>query len=291
MSDFFNRERMWFGTEERMGWIETPMTGADVSPTGFGTSATGLNGFGYVRNSWDSHKNYQFAWGESADLGLASKIHAYRNGTYGRGLLYFHDPMYYGTNILPRRVADPSMAINYEAAPLINGLWPRATPTGANVNDLPLTTAVYDVPAGYNAQAAGDEVFIPIPEGFTLDVGAVWSASTGADLYFRTPAGVTALAKTAPGAPDLHPQSVSGQPWVRIGIRNTGGTVIALSVTAITARLVVPGEPSITTGPWMGGEGNSGCRFVGSPTLINYNGVMGGQVGLACTLTETGAWE
>lgn len=290
MGDFFNREKMWFGTERKMGWIETPMTGADVSPIGFGTSTTGLNGFGYVRNSWDSHKNYQFGWGESADLGLASKIHAYRNGTYGRGLIYFHDPMYYGTNILPRRLADPSMAINHEAEPLIQGLWPRSTPTPNNTNDLPVETAIYDVPAGYDSEASGGELFVPIPPGFTLYVGSVYSSSGSASLYFRTPSGRTNFTQSSRNTLNLHPQNVSGE-WARIGIQNPGGVKSAISLSAVSARLVPPGESANVSGPWMSGEGNSGCQFVGSPTLINYNGVNGGQVGIACTLAETGAWE
>lgn len=288
---FFNRDQMWFGTEQKMGWIETPMTGADVSPEGFSASATGLNGLGYVRNSWDSHKNYQFSWGDSADRALASKIHAYRNGTYGRGLIYFHDPMYYDMNILPRRVADPSMALNNEAEPLIRGMWPRSTPTPGNTNDLPAETAIYDVPAGFDAEVSGDEVFVPIPPGFTLVIGAVYASSGSSSLYARTQSGRTVIAQSGMNATNLHPQVISGTEWVRIGIQNPGGAQSALSISAISARLTPPGEQPSLAGPWLSGEGNSGCRFVGSPTLVNYNGVNGGQVGVACTLMETGAWE
>lgn len=293
MSDFFNREQMWFGTEESMRWIETPQTGADVSPLGFGTSATSLNGGGYVRNSWDSHKVHNFSWGESASPSLASLIHAYRNGSYGRGLIYFHDPMYYQTNILPRRVADPSMAVNYEAAPLIRDLWPRATPTGANANNLPVQTAIYDVPPEYDGMVGMDEIYIPIPPGFTFNFGAVYSsANAAARIYYRTPSGKFTVAQTTLTATDLLPISIAGEPWVRIGIENTAtSTTHAVSITAMMARLLPPGESPEPTTPWMGGEGHSGCQFQGNPTIVNYNGVNGGQVGIACTLVETGAWQ
>lgn len=289
---FFNRDRMWFGTEERMGWIETPQTGAEVSPVGFGASATNLNGGGYVRNSWDSHKVHQFSWGEGASLPLASMLHAYRNGTYGRGLIYFHDPMYYGANILPRRWADPSMALNYEATPLIPDVWPRSTPTGDNSNDLPVNTTIYDVEGGYNSQTNASELFIPIPPGFTLLLGAIYTTGDpNAVLYARTPAGSAPITMTDRNASDIMPQIVSGHPWVRIGFRNATNFQQTFSIVAMSARLVPPGEPADPLGPWRSGEGHSGCRFEGSPTLINYDGVDGGHVGLACTLTETGAWE
>ncbi|AXC37911.1 hypothetical protein SEA_JACKO_53 [Microbacterium phage Jacko] len=44
-------------------------------------------------------------------------------------------------------------------------------------------------------------------------------------------------------------------------------------------------------GPWKSGEGHGGCRFVGNPTVINYNGVGGGQIGLSAVFQEVGAWE
>lgn len=292
MADFYNRDRMWFGTEEAMTWIETPQTGADVSPVGFSASGTNLQGGGYERTSWDSHKVFVFSWGNSTSLEMASLLHSYRDGTYGRGLIWFHDPMYYQVNILPGRVADPSMAVNYEAPPLIRDNFPRFTPTAANPNRLPILTAIYDVADAYNAETAEDEIFIPIPPGFTLSLGAVYTtAHASANLYYRTPAGTVTITQTSPGASDLMPQSISGQPWVRIGMRNTSGAVRAVSITAMMARLLPPGEAPEPPAPWVKGHGHSGCRFRGTPTLVNYSGVGGGQVGVATTLTETGAWE
>lgn len=282
---------MWFGTDDKMVWIRTPKTGANVSPEGYGVEATGLNGFGYVRNSWDSHKTYGFSWSDSSTPALASLLQSFAHGTYGRGLIRFVDPMTYSTNVLPRRVADPSMALNYEAAPLITGLWPRSTPTPTNALNLPVQTAIYDVPAGYDSQTAADEIVIPIPPGHTLLIGGVYSTVNAlANVYFRTPAGLTTLTASASGVVNLHPQSVVGQPWVRIGLRNTSAAARAVSITALSARIVPPMEASDPLGPWMTGEGNSGCMFVGKVTQTYYSGVAGGQVGLACSLTETGAW-
>lgn len=296
MGDFYNRDKMWFGTLEYQTWVETPQSGADVSPSGFGTSATNLLGGGYVRNSVDSHKVYQFSWGSSADLALASLIHAFRDGTYGRGLLYFHDPMYYGMNILPKRWADPSMALNYEATPLIAGVWPTSTPTGPNPNGLPVQTAIYNVPAGHDSSVSGDELYLPIPPGFTLTLGMVFSAeAAGVRPYWRPQNSPekTPLAPLGKSATTLLPVVIpaNSTPGIYLGVRNLDATSRTLSISGAMARLAPPGEVVNQRGPWTSGHGHSGCEFRGSPTLINYNGVNGGQVGLACTLMETGAWK
>lgn len=141
MGIYDNEKQMWFGTEERMGWIECPLSGADVSPIGWNAEATMLNGGGFALNSWASHKRFAFGWGESATLGLASTIHSYADGSYGRGLLYFLDPMWYEVNVLPKHWADPSMALNAEAPTLIYDNEPTSTPTSSNTNGLPVQTA------------------------------------------------------------------------------------------------------------------------------------------------------
>ena len=228
-------ERMWFGTEQKMGWIETPETGADVSSLGMSADSTLQNGGGNVRNSWDSHKVFQFSWGNSASPNMVSLIQAYRNGSYGRGFLWFHDPMHYSTNLLPKRWADPSMAVNYEAEPLIPDANPTSVPVVSTANNYPINAAAYSVPAGYSSQTNSTEHFIPIPEGMTLLLGAVYAGP--AELYVRTLAGVSVISAMSPSVGAVVNTAITGQPWARIGIRNTGGTAAALTITGMSARL------------------------------------------------------
>lgn len=289
MATFENVEYMWFGTEARMSWVETPQTGAEVGSIGMGAEGVLLNGGGFARNSWASHKRYEFSWGDSADLRLASKIQGYASGTFGRGLIYFHDPMYYETNLLPKFWADPSMAVGFEAPSIVRNVDPTGSPLAANANDYPALSATYVLPSGYNSQTAGLELFIPIPPDMALVVGASYSGTP--NVYVRSGAGTVNLPRLTLGG-NVTSTVVVGQPWARLGFSGTG----ALTLNGMTARLIpalqagaVPVE--ITQGPWMSGEGNTGCRFNGKPTLVNYNGVLGGQVGLAASLIETGAWE
>ena len=288
MDLFDNIEKMWFGTERKMTWIDTPNTGAAAGSIGSNASTVLLGGGGSVRQSVDSHKGYQFSWGESADQRLVSLMESYRNGSYGRGLLYFSDPMYYRTNVLPKRHADPSMAVNWEAEPLVRDVSPTAVPQVPTENDYPVDAASYPLPAGFSSQAESGELFIPIPPGFTLALGAVFSGA-GA-VYARTPAGITNLTPLGLADTSVANHLVTGQPWARIGLRNQGATG-SLIVGGMTARLAKTVTSDLLAGPWYAGEGHSGCRFDGDPTVINYSGVAGGRIGLALNLKEVGAWE
>lgn len=273
MSLHNNPERMWFGTEQKMGWIETPNTGADVSSLGMTAEDNLLGGGGYVRNSWDSHKVFQFSWGESASPQMASLLQSYRNGSYGRGLLYFHDPMHYHTNLLPKRWADPSMAVNFEAEPLIPDVWPTAVPVTSTANNYPIFAAQYAVPSGYSSQANNTEHFIPIPTGMVLILGAVCTPSAGATLYIRTPAGITDMVPMDPAAATVVNTVIRDQPWARLGIRNTPGAG-TLTITGISARLAdsVPegeGSPFSFTNIMTHGS----FEVAGAPLTVRTNGV------------------
>ncbi|QDH48058.1 hypothetical protein LUPINE_50 [Microbacterium phage Lupine] len=292
MGLYQNIDRMWFGTEERMGWIENPQTGADVSSFGQSSNATLLPGGGVVRNSWDSHKVFQFSWGTGASPQMVSLLQAYRNGSYGRGFLYFHDPMHYETNLLPKRWADPSMAVNQEAEPLIPDVFPTGVPVVASTNNYPVRAASYIVPPLFNLEMAGGEHFIPIPDGMSLVIGASYSGN--AQIYVRTPAGRRDLPQLP--ASGSVATTVINATWARIGIRNSSSSPQQIIILGMTARLssALPNgaDPGlIGLGPWFSGEGHSGCRFQGNPTVINYNGVGGGQIGLSAVFQEVGAWE
>lgn len=301
-SVYDNIKQMWFGTREKMGWIELPQTGADVSPARRTSGETLIVGGAFQRNSFDAHKTYQFVWPDSSSRQLASTLQGYANGTYGRGLLYFLDPMYYETNLLPRRIADPSMALDYEAPSLVSGVLPRSTPTPANSNNLPVQTAVYDLPANYRASDA-DYTWIPIPEGMTLLLGAFYTSSGNATAGWVVKSGSTKtlLPKVSLSASTIitnffpHDPAIGG---VSLGIDVvTPGASAVVSPVAAVARFIRNGDiasldPSILSGPWMSGEGHSGARFSGNggPTLVNYSGIDGGQVGMSASFVEVGAW-
>ena len=179
---YTNRETFYFGTPGYMRMVRMPIRGMEASPVGWSNGGTYLNGGGYVRRSFDSHKTYDMTWGGSSAPEVAQTIKSYADGTFGRGLIYFQDPTTYTGNVLPARWADPSLALNYEGRGLIYGIEPTATPTpNARQNNLPVLSAVYSGISSTGASLAvneSDTVFIPVAPDKTLFLGAVYTSST-----------------------------------------------------------------------------------------------------------------
>ena len=313
---------MWFGTEERMQWVPIPQSGADVSPQNWNANGTLLDGGGYSFNSFGSHKQYQFSWDGASAIKAAQTMENYASGTYGEGLIYFQDPLTYRQNVLPAHWADPSLALRgapklYRSLdlPVTKVVTPNPGP-----NELPLYGVKYDLSqVGPAYPQAIDTLFIPVPPGMNLAVGAIYTATgTGAiyaHSYGGTDLGVkTTLTRVAPDAEIIAPDII--QPGTR-GVRlylgtNSLSASNSVTIHAIVARLVIgdfvegvgygEGEygggvyggaahaPGGVFGPWAGGQGNSGCRFVGHPTRILISGINGGQVQYATTLKEVGPW-
>lgn len=297
------RNCLWFGTIERSNWFQTPNSGADTSPSGWNSEGTLLNGGASVFSSWGSAKNYVFEWSNSSAPEVSQKMKSYADGSYGRGLLYFQIPNTYETNVLPAAVADPSMAIGYEGNSLVYGIEPTSLPTSASVNDLPVAGATYSllgIAAGFRGTA--EAIYVPIPEGYTLMLGAFY-ASSGTGGVFVTEqlntggtGATTRLTQLATNATNIVPNAISNVPGVWLWIGRTSTATSSVSIQGLIGRLIEterydtnhPDRARLQRGPWIGGQGNSGCRFVGKPSYVEYGP---GRVGFACTLREVGLWS
>lgn len=268
-----------------------------MSPQSWSDSGTLLNGEGYGTHAWSSHKTYDLEWSDASTRRHAQLMKSYRDGTFGRGLIYFLDPLTYTTNVLPARWADPSMAVDNEATSLSYTVAPQYVPTAsANVNDLPVRSATYPVATLPTTIASAPSVFIPIPDGHTLALGAIYTAPNSTSGIYYTPVDSNGNNGTAVRLTPLTTTTnvltntnVTGIKGVRLWLGKTAGTTGSITLTAMTGRIfknnaVVP--VTMTEGPWIGGQGHSGCRFDSMPTYINNTGVNGGQVGFAATFRE-----
>lgn len=295
------RNCFWFGTENRLEWFPTPLRGADVSESNWESGGGLLNGGGYQLNSFGSHGNYIFEWPSSSSREVAQKMRSYASGTYGRGLIYFVDPLTHDTNLFSAMWADPSIGLGYEGASLVYGLDPVALPTsGWEQNDLPVRSAYYDlggITAGWRDKQ--EAIFIPIPAGYTLHLGAIYAQSGSGGVLYRTQATngalgaiqtLTPLTTTTASLVSSTENSSNAGVWVWVGKTASGAGTVTL--TAMTARLTQDSRPNpgIGDGPWIGGQGHSGCRFIGRPTYIENTGISGGQVGFAASFREVGSW-
>ena len=297
--------RTWIGTREYSQWIDTPLSGADMSPDGWGVGGTLLNGGGWQKKSFGSHKTYQLSWRSSSTREAAAIMQGYYSGTWGEGLIHFHDPLTYDTNVLPAGWADPSLATRGGFSH-IPGLTPTASrftwgnrPYNFRLQNYPLNWTRYEIPAG--ASVVGRRLYVPIPEGHSLHLGAVWQGTPSVALKVRRVKadGVTyGPAFTLESVPSYDERVTTSEivggtdAGVEIWIEKTGTLSGTIDIKAMTGRLLPSfRQPDvIQLGPWVGGQGNSGCEFDGVPTLINHTGVNGGQVSYAATLKEVGSW-
>lgn len=296
-----------FGTEERLIMFATPLKGADSSPSAWGVDGTLLNGGGYGFNSFGSHKRYSYEWPQSSSPETAQMMKSYRDGTYGRGLLYFLEPGIYKTNVLPAAWADPSMAINNEAPSLVYNVDPISIPTSGGANlGLPVVSALYDLSTtpAQTYPTPDTSVFLPVPEGHTLILGAFYS-STGTAGIYATPVnnngtlGVSVkLTEKSNSDTEVVTDEFSGDiKGVRLWVAREDATNSTLTIAAMCGRLIETADVSnpvklakLAAGPWIGGQGHSGCRFLGTPSYVNNGPVEGGRVGFAASFVEVGSW-
>lgn len=294
--------KLFFGTVNRMVWFPTPLSSAASSPIGMESGGNLVNGGGYQYNSFGSHKEYAYEWGGAAAREAAQLMKSYADGTYGRGLIYFVSPLSYSTNVLPAFWADPSMGLGYEGASLVYGLDATSVPTTSwGINELPVLSAYYDL-ATTAVGWRGEEqaVFVPIPTGYILSVGAFYTATGSAKVFYRTQSSsgglgtATALTGLANDATEIVNTDISGADvigvWLYVGKSSSSAGTITLSGMIARLRESSADQSTISAGPWIGGQGHSGCRFSGKPTYIENTGVNGGQVGFAATFREVGHW-
>lgn len=298
------RRKLWFGTVDRMEWLPTPNRGADVSPEGWDAGGTLLNGGAYQLNSFASAKNYAFEWPSSSAPKAAQLVKSYFDGSYGRGLIYFVDPLTYDTNVLPAMWADPSMGIGNEATTLVPGVTPTSLTTSGNpAFRLPVRSAFYNLASvGVMSPSLlndSNSVFIPIPEGYQMLLGSFYSYVGAARVFYSkvstggAASGSNAITPLAPGGASLFNTFITmapGEIGIRLWLGKTLSGSASLTLTAMHARLLpVAGTPR-GEGYWIGGQGHSGCRFIGPPTYVNFSGVGEGQVSYAASFREVGSW-
>ena len=291
-----DRKKLWLGTAAgNMDWFPTPLSGAEMSPEGWSNGGTLLNGGGYQQNSFGSHKTYTFEWPSSSAREAAALMKAYADGTYGRGLIYFVDPLLYDQNILPAQWADPSMVLDFEGMSHVYGEVPTGVATtNPKPNHLPVTSAVYDlsyITSGF--RGVEDAVFVPIPEGYSLLLGAVYT-STGSGGVFASWQDEDGVVQTAQRLTRVSPveanqflpdAAINGEGvWLWVGKSASGPASVTL--TSMIARLVKTED--LSSGGGAGGSSVYGDGFYGQ---FVYGQGSGGVTPPYATVARSGPWQ
>lgn len=313
--------KMWFGTFDHMEWIDAPLRGADVSPEGWNSSGTLLNGGSYVNQSGNSHRTYNFEWRQSSSRQMAQKMQDYRNGVYSKtnNLLYFVDPLTYTTNMLPNVWANP--AVSFRAgAPYTQedfshpfGRVRQADTSPALREGFGLPVRGVEVlesaigPSELPDKPSRNVLYSPLPgfslnesfsSGYTLFLLLFWGEGISNTRGFFTRA-VYSDGSLGPETPSLS-LDVEGVYGMVFGQHNSSKIVGLLTYfkgsgfkvygAVLTSSMILGKEVGGDSLEWTGGQGHSGCLIDGNPTYINTSGVNGGQIGYGAMFKEVGSW-
>ena len=291
--------KMWFGTEEHMRWIPCPVRGASVGPESWGVGGTLLSGGGFVKHSQGSARKYVFEWRSSSSRATAQTVHDFRDGVYGRGLIYFHDPLTYDTNVLPKQWAFPGLSIGRRDNPFLWGTALSGISTPAGAAGLPVDSVIVPLPAGATGLDNRNAVFVPIPPGFDLRLAAWYHSGVSTAGVYASPVDHTGGVGEGERVPASAPStarpvgSVFSSDTLRgvwVHVSKTSSEAASVQLYGVRAILYPTSRPVGAVDGWMGGQGHSGCRFEGNPTYVNNTGVGGGQVSFAATFREVGDW-
>lgn len=312
------RHYLWFGTREHMQQIPMPRYDADISGVGWNSQIQYLDGRSFVRRSTTSHREYQFSW-NLANRQTLQPVFDYAAGLYGPAPYYFIDPFSFDTNALPEWWAAPGMALD-DAPILVGEDRPQKITNSDFSYGYPSRGAAYTVAPSMDRQ----RLWIPIPPGMTLWVGAHGPATSGAYVEvkpFTTPitanpgVALSNIPVSSAVRCNTHFRSEDGYIGVEISLQGTGTLQLFGLIAQVLKTLVdpniggsgtgygsipygegpyggtpyVPFDPNLHPypGAFMGGMGHSGCEFKEHPTRQGYSSALD-LIGSAATLIEIG---
>lgn len=271
---------MYFGTKGNMQYVPCPRIDQAAGKTDWSTATKQLNGGNYTRRSAAAAREYTMTWGLRTQSELAPIID-YADGLYGGGYIYFLDPFIMARNVLPTFWSNPYL--NTLDGPLTGSTRPVATDhlTGTN---------------GYPTRSGGvtgtHSIYIPVPTGYTLNVGIhVQSGVTaGGTMRVWTVAGavrtgtVVTLTNLTTASTTRTNATFAGGATTGYEIENNGDMLY----TGMIAQVRPTGQ-AVPTGGFISGQGHSGMRFLRQPEFYQYS-APNDKVRAGAVLIEEEAW-
>lgn len=282
---------VWFGTREHMQWIPAPQIDVSAGKVGFSAVANFLNGGAGVRRSKAGAKQFSLSW-NMKHRDEVRPILDYADGLYGDGYIYYSNPFANDKNILPAYWATPY--INAYDGPLF---WNNVRPTIFKdstpqvQNGFPVEAASYTMNTGYTYP----KLYVPIPPGFRLHIGAHGTNVSGTSTIKVTPysgvgnatpgtvTSLTLLPRTGALTNYVTPAGATGAELQYVTTANG-----VLRMHGVIAQLLPTGAVS-PVGEFISGQGTSGMAFVSQPSVSEYSAALD-RVGVSADLIEVEAW-
>lgn len=285
-------KKVWFGTRDLMQWVKAPATNMGRTRRQW-ESATGyLNGGQSLIASNYSALAYTLSW-NVLDSETENTISGYHAQVYGDGLIYFSDPFSWD-NVMPLNWSAAYLGAQ-DAPSLLHNQRPTTSALTVNAARYPTKMANYTVDL-YSTDNVND-VYIPVPRGYSINVGAIGSTTGSAHIAMRINIDGPNYGTTVPffspdnsiigGMTYRHIDNYAGEnDFVRFYLHGTG----QINLVGVHAFISKIGEEPRTYDYFPMGKGNSGLRFEGTPQITAYSSVLDQQA-MTANLVETGAWE
>jgi len=278
---------MWFGTRAYMQTVRDPDVSPDYEVVGWGETTQYLNGGLGVSASATAHREYTISW-SSLTRDQVRQITDYADGVYGTGLIYWLDPVAMDKNVLPQSWATPALG-GRDAVPLAGNVRPPVFSQSDQSQGYPTESAEYTM----SGATVVRPLFIPVPSGYTAWFGVHGSSATN---FVK----VTPYTGASAGTP-VYPAILGVNTTTRVNTSVSSVTGIQLSLNngvtgsgILTGMIVqiLPTGATPATGGFISGQGHSGCRFIGRPTVVPETVASGLEVlSVTAKLGEVGAWE
>jgi hypothetical protein len=279
---------MWFGTRAFMRWVKAPTVGMPSSRLGRIDKSDYLNGGSFTHQSTTSHREYQLTW-EAAKRSEIRPIMDYQDKLFGDGAIYWCDPVAMEENLLPQWLASPFQGV--DDGPILTGTEVRGTELATTANTLgyPIRSITYTVAADSPVL----EVWVPVPPGYTIWVGAHGQDRSGGKVVATPTTGPTTtgtpvdLALLPATSETRVNQSFSGDTYSGVLLSLGGVGTVTLSGLMVQ---VFPNGITPATGDFVSGQGHSGCSFSDWSSYTPYSSALDIN-GLVVNMTETEGWR
>jgi len=279
---------MWFGTRTFMQEIRDPDIDPDYEVVGWGESTQFISGGLGVSASDVGHREVFLTW-SNVSRAEARKITDYADRVYGRGLIYWVDPVAADVNVLPQSWAVPALA-GSDAVPLAGDARPTISANTDQSQGYPSEKATYEIAEDTTLRS----IFVPIPSGFVAWVGIHGDVS--AQDFVKVTPYTGAFTGT-----EVFPTILSVSTTTRVNTEiSDGATGLELSLDNTSAGSpalvgmivqILPDGVTPATGGFLSGQGHSGMAFLGRPVVVPNTVADGLElVTVSAKLGEVGEW-
>lgn len=280
-----------------MQWVPCPSIESPITRKRYVERIQFQNGGGDLARSPQYQVEYNLNMsGPAHELEGIDALNRFASGLYGDGYIYVAHPALFESNMLSAVWSSPGLIEQGW-----KNIYPTTTPTFSNTASnsyaQPQRSATWSVTSAVNTPVS--KFTIPIPPGYTLNLGASGSATGTAVVQVRTIAidndtvATSNLTLLNPTSSTRMNATFSGSTYcaVDVYITRTSTASSTITLTSLMAQLYkTSGTPSLPTSHIMG-QGASGMMFADEAIVETYSYMHPPRKGISTTLVEVEAWR